>query len=261
MPPNQPGPSREMLFFPGVEELNQEAARRLVELAKVSIAAQGHFSLALSGGSTPEKLYNLLANAPYKDQFDWSKVLIFFGDERCVPPNHPDSNYRMASQALLSKVPLPSENIHRMHGEDPPEEAAAAYAQELEKAFGLEHGDGPSPENFPSFDLILLGMGPDGHTASLFPGTQALQERGRPVTVNHVPRLNSDRITLTAPAINQAGQVWFLVVGEDKAEPLVRVLEGEFQPQTYPSQLVSPQHGKLLWMLDEAAAAKLTKRS
>ncbi len=252
--------AREILVFPGVTELNQEAARRLTVLANERIASTGRFSLALSGGSTPKLLYTLLAGPPYSEQIDWTKVLIFFGDERSVPPDHPDSNYRMANEALLSKLKLPAENIYRMHGEDPPEQAAAAYAADLEKAFGLEHGDGPNPENFPSFDLILLGMGPDGHTASLFPGTAALQERGRPVTANHVPKLDTWRITLTAPTINQASQVWFLVAGQDKETTLARVLEGEFQPQTYPSQLVRPQHGKLVWMLDEAAAGKISKK-
>jgi 6-phosphogluconolactonase len=251
---------RQIEVFPGVQELNQEAARRIVELAQATITANGRFSMALSGGSTPKKLYALLADAPYKDQIDWGKVYIFFGDERCVPPDDPDSNYRMASETLLSKVPLPPQNVFRMHGENPPEEAATAYATELEKFFGLEHGDGPSPENFPRFNLILLGMGPDGHTASLFPGTSALHEHGRPVTSNFVPKLDTYRITLTAPTINRAEQVWFMVVGEDKADTLVRVLEGEYQPQTYPSQLVRPQQGQLIWMLDEAAAAKLTKR-
>lgn len=177
-----------------------------------------------------------------------------------MPPDHPDSNYGMAKEALFSKVPLPEGNIYRMRGEDAPEEAAASYAEALEQFFGLEHGDGPSPENFPHFDLILLGMGPDGHTASLFPGTQALHERGRPVTANFVPKFDTYRITLTAPTINQARQVWFMIVGQDKAASLARVVEGEFQPQTYPSQLIRPQPGKLTWMLDEAAAAQLTKK-
>jgi 6-phosphogluconolactonase len=167
----------------------------------------------------------------------------------------------MANEALLSKVPLPPENIYRMHGEDPPEEAAAAYAKALESFFGLEHGHGPSPENFPRFNLILLGMGADGHTASLFPGTRALHEYGHPVTTNFAPKLNTERITLTAPTINRAEQIWFLATGADKANTLARVLEGEYQPQTYPSQLIRPQYGTLIWMLDEEAAAKLTKRT
>ncbi|MEI6045175.1 MAG: 6-phosphogluconolactonase [Chloroflexota bacterium] len=259
MQPVNSGPMLEIQVFPEVQALNREAAQRLVKLAKAKIAATGRFSLALSGGSTPQKLYSLLAT--YKEQIEWSKVFIFFGDERCVPPDHPESNYRMANEALLSKVPISPENSYRMHGEDPPEEAAEAYAKELERFFGLEHGNGPSPENFPSFDLILLGMGADGQTASLFPATSALHEHGRPVTANFVPQLKTERLTLTAPTINRAAQIWFLVVGEDKASTLARVLEGEYQPQTYPSQLIRPQQGKLIWMLDEAAAAKLTKKT
>lgn len=255
-----PGPAYEIKVFPGIKELNEQAASQIVELVKESVEANGRFSIALSGGSTPKALYNLLASAPYNQQIDWSKVFIFFGDERCVPPDHADSNYKMAKEALFSKVSLPEGNIYRMRGEDAPEEAAASYGEALEQFFGLEHGDGPSPENFPRFDLILLGMGPDGHTASLFPATQALQERGRPVAANFVPKLDTHRITLTAPTINRAGQVWFMVAGQDKAATLVRVLEGDYQPQTYPSQLIRPQPGKLIWMLDEAAAAQLTKK-
>jgi 6-phosphogluconolactonase len=246
--------------FPGIKELNEYAARQIVELAKQSIESNGRFSIALSGGSTPQKLYTLLASEPYRNQLDWSKVFVFFGDERTVPPDNSESNYHMANEALLSKVPLPEGNVYRMRGEDAPEEAAESYAEALEQFFGLEHGDGPSPENFPRFDLILLGMGPDGHTASLFPGTKALQERGRPVTANFVPKLNTNRITLTAPTINRAGQVWFMVAGQDKAATLKNVLEGEYQPETYPSQLIRPQDGKLFWLLDEAAAAQLTKK-
>ncbi len=260
MQPANAGTNSEIKVFPGQAELNEAAARRIVELAKENIAANGRFTLALSGGSTPQKLYTLLASEACRDKIDWDKVHIFFGDERTVPPDHADSNYRMANEALLSKVPLRPENIHRMRGEDAPEEASKAYSAVLEKEFDLEGGDGPNPENFPRFDLILLGMGPDGHTASLFPGTQALQERGRPVISNFVPKLDTYRITLTAPTINQAAQVWFLVAGQDKTETLAKVVEGEYQPQTYPSQLIRPQHGQLVWMLDEAAAAKLTKK-
>ncbi len=252
--------NRQVLILANLDDVALAAAERFVAAARAAISQNGRFSVALAGGNTPKGLYQLLAGEPYRGQIDWAKVYIFFGDERCVPPDHPDSNFRMANEALLSHVPIGAEQIFRMAGENPDYEAAAnAYAQQLQSFFGLEAGNGPSPENFPRFDLVLLGMGPDGHTASLFPGTGALQERGRPVTANFVQKLNAHRLTLTAPTINRAANIWFLVVGADKAAPLQQVLEGEFQPQIYPSQLIRPQNGQLVFMLDEAAAAKLSK--
>jgi 6-phosphogluconolactonase len=252
--------NREIVIFDNLEALSQAAAVRFVEVANSSIAKNGRFSVALSGGSTPKVLYGLLANPPYYSQVDWSKVFFFFGDERCVAPDHPDSNYRMASEALLAKLNLPANQVFRMQGENPDYEAAAnTYAQELQKFFGLEAGHGPSPENFPRLDLVLLGMGPDGHTASLFPGTKALQERGRPVAPNYVEKLNAHRLTLTAPTINRAAQVLFLIGGSDKAAPLHQVLEGEYQPEVYPSQLIQAPNGKLVFFVDQTAAAQLTK--
>ncbi len=159
----------EKVVFSNIEELNQEAARRLVKLAGEEISKKGKFTLALSGGSTPQKLYTLLAGEPYRDQIDWGKVFVFWGDERCVPPDSPESNYRMANEALLSKVPLPASNIFRMKGEDPPAEAAESYTAQLEKFFGLEHGPGPSPENFPRFSLVLLGWDRMGIPPLFFP--------------------------------------------------------------------------------------------
>ncbi len=236
-------------------EVAQEAARRFVAQAQTAISQAGRFTVALSGGNTPRALHNLLVAEPYRSAVEWEKVFIFFGDERCVPPDHPDSNYGMARDTLLTKVPIPPEHIHRMKGEDDPTQAAAAYAEELQTFFGLASAGGPAPENYPGFDLVLLGMGPDGHTASLFPGTAALQERSHPVTANFVPKLNSHRLTLTAPAINRAAQVLFLVVGADKAAPLYQVLKGEYQPQVYPSQLIRPAQGHLTFLADTAAAA------
>jgi len=248
----------ELVIFENASELNQAVANRLVDYNKECITQKERFTLALSGGNTPRSLYNLLAQSPARENIDWLNTYLFFGDERCVPPDHTDSNYRMVRESLLDKVSIPFANVFRMEGENPdPEKAAATYAAQLQEFFELESGDGPSPENFPSFDLVLLGMGPDGHTASLFPGTAALQERGRPVTANFVPKFDSYRITLTAPTINRAAQVWFMVTGADKAENLQRVLEGEFQPQSLPSQLIKPQGGKLVWFVDKAAAARL----
>lgn len=249
----------ELVLFPGIAELAQEAARRFEAIAREAIERQGRFAVALSGGNTPRTIHSILAAEPFASQLDWSKVYIFFGDERCVPPDHADSNYGMARDTLLSKVPIPAENVHRMRGEDNPEKAAEAYSTELKSFFGLAQAGGPSPENYPRFDLIFLGMGPDGHTASLFPGTAALQERSKPVAANYVPKLGMNRLTLTAPAINRAANIIFLVAGADKAPALHQVLEGEYQPQIYPSQLIRPSHGKLVLLLDQAAAANLKK--
>ncbi len=250
----------ELNIYDNPGDLFQTAATRLVKYSQECVARQGRFTLALAGGNTPKNLYNLLAASPARKGIDWANTYLFFGDERCVAPDHPDSNYRMAREALLDKVPVPVANVFRMEGENPDRAAAASsYAEQLKEFFRLEGGSGPSPENFPRFDLILLGMGPDGHTASLFPGTEAQQERGRPVTANFVPKFNTYRLTLTAPTINNAAQVWFLVTGADKAESLEKVLEGDYQPQTFPSQLIGPHHGQLVWFVDRPAAAQLSE--
>ena len=253
--------NREIVVLQSAAEVAQEAARRFVSQATSSIAANGRFSVALSGGNTPRVLYGLLAGPPYVSQLDWQHIFIFFGDERCVPPDHPDSNYRMAQESFLSKVAIPQDNVYRMRGEADPAVAAEEYTTVLQKFFGLSHVGGPSPENYPRLDLILLGMGPDGHTASLFPGTAALQERSKPVTVNYVPKLDANRLTLTAPALNRAVQILFVVEGDSKAQPLHEVLEGEYQPQVYPSQLVRPTQGRLTFLVDQQAAAQLKKSS
>ncbi len=251
---------RELVILTQASDIAQEAANRFQKLAAAAIQANGRFSVALSGGNTPRVLYGLLAAPPFASQIDWSKVFIFFGDERCVPPDHPDSNYRMASEALLSKMPIPAENVFRMHGEDDPAQAAEAYSSELQKFFQLSQVGGPSPENYPRLDLVLLGMGPDGHTASLFPGTAALQERSKPVTANYIPKLDANRVTLTAPAINRAVNILFLIEGASKAQPLREVLQGEYQPQVYPSQLIRPNQGQLTFLVDQAAAADLKQK-
>jgi 6-phosphogluconolactonase len=187
-----------------------------------------------------------------RSRMPWGRVHFFWGDERHVPPDHPDSNYRMASEAMLSKVPVPVENIHRIRAENPDAgKAAEDYEQELRGFFKLE------PGQLPAFDCVFLGMGPDGHTASLFPATKALHERKRLVVSNWVDKFQSFRITMTAPVLNNADMVIFLVSGEEKAEPLREVLEGEKQTDRFPSQLIEPTHGKLLWLVDRAAARKL----
>jgi 6-phosphogluconolactonase len=201
----------------------------------------------LAGGSTPETMYGILAR-DYIDQIDWSKVYVFFGDERSVPPHHEDSNLKMASEVLLDHVPVA--NVHRIRGELWPEEAAEAYEEELGTFF--------QTEDVPRFDLILLGIGADGHTASLFPWTTALEVHDRWVVANPVPRLNTTRITLTVPVINAARAVIFLVAGEDKAEALKETLEGDADPRVYPAKLIQPPGGPE-WMLDQSAASLLSE--
>lgn len=227
------------------EELAKAAARGFAAKAEAAIEERGRFAVALAGGSTPKTTYELLAR-DYADRIDWSRVHAFFGDERTVSPDHEDSNYRMAHEALLSRVPIGS--VHRMHGELPPEEAATAYEEELRKFFG---------EPISRFDLILLGIGEDGHTASLFPHTQALEVTDRPVVSNPVPKLDTVRITLTSPVLNFARAVYFLVAGEGKAEALEEMLEGDADPREYPAKLVRPTKGELIWMVDRPATAHL----
>jgi 6-phosphogluconolactonase len=223
-----------------------------VTAAQRAVSTRGIFRVALSGGSTPKRLYASLADAP----IDWPKVLVFFGDERCVPPEHADSNHRMAREALLAKVPLPAANVHRIYGEVPdPATAAAEYERELERVFELEPGTAPA------FDLVLLGIGADGHTASLFPGTPALAERQKLVVANRVEQLGVHRITFTARTINAARAVVFLVSGADKAPALRAILEGPRDPERYPAQLVAPGEGELTWLVDRAAAAELAHGS
>ncbi len=227
--------------------LAEAAAVYVTHLAHAAISEHGGFSLALSGGSTPRALHTRLAHEPWRDAVDWGRVHVFWGDERCVPPDHPDSNYRMARETLLDHVPILPAQVHRLRGELPPDQAAAAYEAELRGLF-------PSAP-WPAFDLVLLGMGDDGHTASLFPDTAALAETERWAVANHVEKLDAWRLTLTAPAINHAAHVAFLVAGAAKAERLREVLRGPYQPTVLPSQLIRPASGQLDWFVDLAAAS------
>jgi 6-phosphogluconolactonase len=235
----------EVRVFEERAALMQAAAEYLIGCSQAAIRLQGRFTIALSGGSTPKALYESLVQA---QGLDWSRIHIFWGDERNVGPDDPESNCRMASQALLDHVPIPPEQIHRIEAERGPQAAADAYEATLRQVFGQAV----------RFDLILLGMGDDGHTASLFPNTAALDENERLVVANHVPQLNTWRITLTAPLINRAAHVAFLITGESKAEPLRAVLRGPHQPQTLPSQLIEPEKGELVYFVDQAAAALLS---
>jgi 6-phosphogluconolactonase len=243
-----------VIVQPSLEALSREAAARFQRLAAESITAAGRFSVALSGGSTPLVLYHLLAEPPFRGAIDWARVHLFWGDERFVPPDHPDSNYRAALEALVRRVPIPTANVHRIPTEaTEPEAAAAHYEDTLRRFFAAPAGD------MPRFDLILLGLGPEGHTASLFPGTPPLDEDSRLVVATHVPNLAAWRITLTPPVLRGARHVIFLVSGPDKAVVLRDVLEGPHDPHRLPAQLVRPQDGDLTWLVDEAAASLLRR--
>ena len=245
--------NREIQIVENAEDVSRTAAEMMASLARQKLQSKDYFAVALSGGSTPKNMFAILANdADLREQMPWDSVHFFWGDERHVPPDHTDSNYRMTNEAMLSKVPVPAGNIHRIRAENPDAgKAAQDYEQELREFFRLE------TEQLPAFDCVFLGMGPDGHTASLFPGTEALNERKRFVVSNWVDKFQSYRITLTAPVLNNADLVIFLVSGEEKAEPLRVVLEGKKQTDRFPSQLIEPTQGKLLWLVDRAAARKL----
>ena len=234
---------RQIKVSPDLAALARETADVIVASASEAIAASGKFSIALSGGRTPEALYTLLAQEPYRSIIDWQKVQVFFGDERCVPPDSPESNYGMARRAMLSKVPIPGDNIYRMRGEIDPNDAAKEYGKTLKEKFG----DG-------GIDLVLLGMGDDGHTASLFPHTEALKETRHRCVANFVPKLKTWRITLSAPFINQSKRVLILLAGAEKAQRLQEVLEGPRDPERLPIQRIAPQSGQLVWMVDAEAA-------
>jgi 6-phosphogluconolactonase len=241
--------------LPNEDALFRAAAEEFALIGAEASRAHGAFSVALSGGSTPRGLYRLLASDPgLKAAVPWDKTHVFWGDERHVPPDHSDSNYRMANETLLSKVPIPSKNVHRIAGEQPDAaRAAAAYEEEIRRHFRL------APGELPRFDFVLLGLGTEAHTASLFPGTAALEETRRLAVSNWIDKLSTDRITLTAPVFNAAANVAFLVAGQDKAEPLKAVLEGPYEPRQLPAQLVRPASGRLLVFADAAAARLLEK--
>ena len=253
---NLNGVYREILpgvrVYPNATEVARAAARLFVDFAWQSIARHGQFFVALSGGSTPRMLFELLASNEFRGQVDWAKVHVFWSDERAVPPNHPDSNYGMARRELLLRVPIPQANVHRMEAE---KANIGRAAHEYEEVLGkyLELDD----RGFPRFDLIFLGMGADGHTASLFPGTRVTRQTSRWVSTPMVAKLNARRMTLTLPVLDAALRVVFLVVGAEKAETLRAVLEGKAEPP-YPAQLVQPRdNGLKLFLVDQAAGALL----
>ena len=238
---------------PDPEALARRAAQYFTEMIWEAVAGRGRASIAISGGSTPLAAYRLLADPalPWRLRMPLDKLDIYWVDERCVPPDHPGSNYRMAREAWLEHVPLPPSQIHRIEGELEPQAAAARYESELKSSFCLGEGD------LPRFDLVALGMGADGHTASLFPHTGAIHEVNRLAVANQAPQLETCRITLTWPVINRARSVFFLIAGRDKAEVLKEVLTGPHDPERLPSQLIWPASGMLTFLLDKAAAALL----
>jgi len=242
------------LFADGME-IARRAADEVVRIASEAAAARGAFTIALSGGSTPKVVYALLAeNAALRNSLPWNKMKVFFGDERHVGPGHADSNFQMASDAMLSKVPLQPKQIHRIKGEYPDAaQAAVEYEATIQREFGLKDGE------FPRFDLVLLGMGSEGHTLSLFPGTKALRETQRIVARNWVGKLYTERITLTAPAANNAENIIFIIAGADKACALKAVLEGPHEPEQLPAQMIQPSNGTLSWLVDQAAGSMLSK--
>jgi 6-phosphogluconolactonase len=245
---------RDVRILTNLEAIAKRAGQEFVQSAARAVSEKGSFTVALSGGSTPKALYSLLANdAALRAQLPWDKMYLYFGDERNVGPDHADSNFRMASETMLSKVPLKPEQVFRIKGEyKDTEKAAQEYEQALRASFKIGEGQ------FPRFDLVLLGMGNEGHTASLFPGSKALHETKRLVVRNWVGKLYTNRITLTAPAINNAARVIFMITGADKALALKGVLEGPYEPDQLPAQMIQPSKGHLLWLVDTVAGGMLS---
>ncbi len=244
---------RKIIVLNDAAELYVRAAEEIAHIAGESICTHGEFSICLSGGSTPAATYELLATR-FHLSVDWKELQFFWGDERCVPPDNPESNFAMANRTMLSKLALRPEQLHRMRGEDEPRSAAASYEEELRKHFGVGEGE------FPRFDLILLGLGDNRHTASLFPGDSGIHETQRMAVAVEVDAEPRKRITLTPPLINNAERVMFLVAGQGKAAAVRDVLEGVRDPDNYPAQIVAPASGETIWMLDKAAASLLSNR-
>ncbi|MEP7150396.1 MAG: 6-phosphogluconolactonase [Nitrospira sp.] len=243
----------ELHIFPDPQELAIKAADFVLWSGEQAIAGRGRFVVALSGGSTPRALYSILARPSFAQRLDWSKVHFLFGDERGVPPSHPDSNFAMANEVLFTPLRISPTQIHRMRGDEQPETAAAQYEDTLRRLTAT------APGQWPVLDLVLLGMGDDGHTASLFPGTASLTERTRWVVPSVAPQGTRSRLTLTLGVINHASVILFLVTGLNKAHILRRVIERPpMDPVLYPAELVQPESGRLLWYLDQAAASELS---
>src|SRR5258707_14237533 len=249
--------NREVRILADANGIAQTAAAEFLEAAREAVREKDSFCVALAGGSTPKALYGLLTNNPLlQAKVPWSKIQFFVGDERHVPPDDPESNFRMATEAMLAKAPIDPKQVHRIKSEKPnASEAAQEYEQELRESFKLK------PDELPRFDLVLLGMGPEGHTASLFPGTKALREQRRLVVSNWVGKLYTDRITLTPPVLNNATRIIFMAHGAEKAPALKAVLEGPYEPDQLPAQMIQPKEGKVLWLVDPSAASMLVSQA
>jgi 6-phosphogluconolactonase len=241
----------EIVICQDADELSRKAAAQFIEIASDAITRSGRFAVALSGGSTPKALYSLLASSEYRDRADWQRVHLFWGDERCVPPDRSESNFRMVEEALLRNISIPEQNIHRMAGEKEPSSAAADYERELRDFFEL------GPGQRPRFDLVLLGLGEDGHTASLFPGSAALNEHQRLVAAPYVEKLKAHRLTLTLPVINDAAQVTFLVAGSGKSAIVQQILNGTTGDAELPAARIRPLQGGLTWLITQDAAGRI----
>jgi len=245
-------PEHNILICNDRDALNRKAAQLIAQLSEQAIDVGKRCMLALSGGSTPKLLYELLATPEWSGRIDWAKTYLFWGDERYVPPDDPQSNYRMVKEALLSKVAIPAANVHRVHTELPSaEDAATTYERALREVFDTN--------KTPQFDIILLGLGENGHTASLFPYTTVLKDDAHDFAACYVDEVKQYRLTLTAPVINYARNVIFLVSGASKASVLKEVLYGDYVPDRLPAQLIKPVSGSLIWLVDKPAAAQISK--
>jgi 6-phosphogluconolactonase len=242
---------REIILCRDLADLNRRAAEYFIHLAEEAVARSARFTVALAGGSTPRSVYALLGSTGYQERIPWHQVHLFWGDERCVPPDHPESNYRMVRESLLAKIKIPSENVHRMPGEKEPGVAALEYEAMLKEFFHL------SRSSFPRFDLILLGIGEDGHTASLFPQSDAVAEVERLVVASRAQQKDLYRLTLTLPVLNHAADVVFLVAGESKAAIVKKLTQTKAGASLLPAARVRPHHGRLSWLITQDAAAGL----
>ncbi len=240
---------RNVEILSDLNAISREAASLFINASRDSIAAREKFAVAISGGSTPRRLYTLLSSSPCRDQVDWQKVHFFWADERCVPKEDEASNFKIVFDRLLSKVPIPNENIHRIKGEEEPEKAARDYEADIKEFF--------EASGLPVFDLVLLGMGEDGHTASLFPGSKSLEETARLVAPVYTEKSDQNRVTLTLAVLNNAAQILFLVAGTSKATVLSEILSDGEKKREFPAGRIRPLQGKVIWLIDREAAGRV----
>jgi len=240
----------QIIVLSDLEAMSHKAAELFIDISRNCIRSRDKFSVAISGGLTPRKLYTLLGSKYYCEQVDWQHIHLFWVDERCVSKEHEESNFRMTFDTLLSKVPIPEGNIHRMKGEEAPNKAAREYEEDLRRFFGMS--------GLPIFDLILLGMGEDGHTASLFPGSKSLGETARLAVPVYLGKQHRNRVTLTLPVLNNAARIIFLAAGRSKATVLAEILGDGEKKRRFPAGKINPIHGNVTWLIDQEAAGKLT---